>query len=86
MQQVSAFALPAGSADIAVVATLPEGAYTAIVTDKNGATGVGLVEIYDLEPGNGKLPSLSTRAWVGTGADVLEELAPMHPLPRSTHQ
>jgi len=71
MQQVGAFALSAGGADIAVVATLPEGAYTAIVTDKNGATGVGLVEIYDLEPGNGKLPSLSTRAWVGTGADVL---------------
>jgi len=71
MQQVGAFALPAGGADIAVVATLPEGAYTAIVTDQNGATGVGLVEIYDLEPGNGKLTSLSTRAWVGTGADVL---------------
>ena len=71
MQQANAFALPAGSTDVALVATLPEGAYTAIVTDKNGATGVGLVEIYDLEPGNGKLPSLSTRAWVGTGADVL---------------
>jgi hypothetical protein len=32
---------------------------------------VGLVEIYDLEPGNGKVSSLSARAWVGTGADVL---------------
>jgi hypothetical protein len=32
---------------------------------------VALVEIYDLEPGNGKLGSLSARAWVGTGADVL---------------
>jgi len=31
-------------------ATLTPGSYTAIVRGANGATGIGLVEIYDLSP------------------------------------
>jgi hypothetical protein len=30
----------------AIFATLPNGNYTAVVSGKNGATGVGLVEVY----------------------------------------
>ncbi len=45
---VGAFALPAASADCALVATLPPGTYTAQVTGVNGTTGVALVEIYEI--------------------------------------
>ncbi len=48
--QVGAFALPSGSADCAMVVDLPPGAYTAQVSGVDGATGVGLVEIYEINP------------------------------------
>jgi L-ascorbate metabolism protein UlaG (beta-lactamase superfamily) len=43
-----AFALPAGSADSALLATLEPGAYTAQVTGAAGAAGEVLVEVYQL--------------------------------------
>ena len=46
--QVGAFSLPAGSADCAMVATLPSGSYTAQITGANSTTGVALVEIYEV--------------------------------------
>lgn len=46
--KVGAFALADGSADSAIVATLPPGAYTAQVAGANASTGVALVEIYEL--------------------------------------
>ncbi|HVF70884.1 MAG TPA: DUF4394 domain-containing protein [Chthoniobacterales bacterium] len=39
---------PSNDLEAAVTGTVPPGLYTAIVSDKNGATGVGLVEIYKL--------------------------------------
>ena len=45
---VGAFALNPGSADAAVVATLPPGSYTAKVSGANRGTGVALVEVYEL--------------------------------------
>ena len=48
MNQVSAFPLPAASADSAVLVTLPAGAYTVQVSGVNGATGNALVEIYEV--------------------------------------
>jgi hypothetical protein len=45
---VGAFALAPGSKDAVLVATLPPGAYTAQVSGANAATGVALVEIYEL--------------------------------------
>jgi kumamolisin len=47
-QKVGGFALTNGSNDSAIVATLQPGAYTAQVAGANGATGVALVEIYEL--------------------------------------
>jgi outer membrane protein assembly factor BamB len=41
-----AFALPAGSADAAMVATLPAGSYTLQLSGVSGSTGIGLVEVY----------------------------------------
>jgi sugar lactone lactonase YvrE len=46
--QVNAFALPASSADAAILVTLPPGAYTAELTGLNGSSGVALVEIYEV--------------------------------------
>jgi len=39
---------PPNDLDSAILVTLPTGNYTAIVTGKNGGTGVGLVEVYRL--------------------------------------
>ena len=46
-RQVGAFALPSGSADAALLVTLPPGAYTALVADKGGRSGLALVEVYE---------------------------------------
>ena len=40
---------PSDQNEAAIVATLPAGNYTAIVQGNNGATGVGLVEVYNLQ-------------------------------------
>jgi hypothetical protein len=39
---------PGNDIESAISETLAPGAYTAIVTDKNGLTGVALVEVYRL--------------------------------------
>jgi hypothetical protein len=56
-----------------LVATLKPGAsYTAILAGKNGGTGVGLVEVYDTNPGAGsQLANISTRGFVQTGNNVM---------------
>ena len=46
MTAVGAFALPNGSKDAVIVATLPAGAYTAVVSGVGNATGTALVELY----------------------------------------
>jgi hypothetical protein len=43
--QATGFA-PPNDLESAIFATLPNGNYTAVVSGKNGATGVGLVEVY----------------------------------------
>lgn len=66
-----AFALPAGGADCAILATLLPGAYTAPVTSVDGGAGVALVEAYAVERGSAaRLRNLSARALVGSGAAV----------------
>lgn len=70
-----AFTLPNGSLDSALVATLVPGAYTATVSGVGGASGVGLVELYDvIQPSafsDDKLTNVSTRGRVGSGSEVL---------------
>ena len=46
---VGAFPLTEGSRDSAMLVTLPAGVYTALVTGKNDAEGVALLEIYAVE-------------------------------------
>jgi hypothetical protein len=63
---------PTHDQESAILATLAPGAYTGIVKGRNNTSGVGLIEIYDLDQGGAsKLANLSTRAFVGTGSDVV---------------
>lgn len=63
---------PDSTAEPAIIATLPPGAYTAIVKDEGSATGVGTVEAYDLESGSdSSLVNVSTRGLVRTGDNVM---------------
>ena len=45
---VGAFPLPEISADAPLVITLKPGAYTAVVSSPNGASGTALVEVYEI--------------------------------------
>jgi hypothetical protein len=63
---------PTDARESVVLATLQPGAYTAIMRGNNGSTGVGLVEVYDLDPTtNSEVANVSTRAFVETGSDVM---------------
>jgi hypothetical protein len=63
---------PSDPAEAALRTTLEPGAYTAVVTGKDSAQGIGLVEVYDLSPAsNSKLANISTRGLVGTESDQL---------------
>lgn len=48
MTAAGAFALPAGSADSALVITVPPGSYTAITSGVNSTSGIALAEVYEL--------------------------------------
>jgi hypothetical protein len=63
---------PANDLESAILVALNPGAYTAILAGKNGGTGVGLVEVYDLAQGaNSKLANISTRGFVDIGDNVM---------------
>jgi hypothetical protein len=63
---------PLNDLESEICTTLDPGAYTAIVRGNNNSSGVGLVEVYDVAPAAAsKLGNISTRAFVGTGSDVM---------------
>jgi photosystem II stability/assembly factor-like uncharacterized protein len=63
---------PTNNFESAIVATLTPGAYTAIVRGNGDSSGVGLIEIYDLNPaGSSKLANISTRAFVSTDDNIV---------------
>ena len=65
---------PTNDLESAIDATLPPGNYTAIVKGNPGTppAGIALVEVYDLDTAAAsKLGNLSTRAFVGTGNNVV---------------
>jgi len=63
---------PPDSHEPAILATLQPGSFTAVLRGKNGASGVGLVEINDRGTGAAsKLSNVSTRGFVGTGDNVM---------------
>ncbi|MDB6147240.1 MAG: repeat protein, partial [Spartobacteria bacterium] len=63
---------PTNDYDSAIVRSLAPGAYTAVLAGKGATTGVGLVEVYDLDLGaDSRLANIATRGRVGDGDDVL---------------
>ena len=62
---------PADPKEAAILMTLDPGAYTAIVTGKNAGTGVGIVEVYDIDHPEIPLVNISTRGQVQTGNNVM---------------
>jgi hypothetical protein len=63
---------PGFEIESAIVATLAPGAYTALMGGRNGSTGMGLVEVYDLDPaGDAWLANISTRGLVRPGDGVV---------------
>ena len=74
-----AFSLEVGSADAAILTTLPPGLYTAVVSGREGAEGNALVEVYDLgglPKGGLALSNISTRARGGRGSRTKEGARP----------
>jgi len=68
--QASGFA-PPHPLESAIHMTLQPGAYTAILSGTAGTTGVGLVEVYELDNPVVPLINISTRGKVLTGFDVM---------------
>jgi phospholipase/lecithinase/hemolysin len=63
---------PKNDRESAIIASLPPGNYTVTLAGKDGGTGNGLVEVYDLASGsNSTLGNVSTRGFVGTGDNVM---------------
>lgn len=63
---------PGNELESAIVATLAPGNYTAVLSGTNGGVGTGILEIYDLDfAADSKLGNISTRAFVGTGDDIV---------------
>lgn len=64
---------PANDLESAILITLPEGTYTAIIRGVTAnTTGIGLVDLYEVAPLTpGEIGNLSVRANVGTGNNIL---------------
>ena len=63
---------PSDDRESAFLITLAPGNYTAIEKGKNNTTGIGLIEVYDLDPaGPAQLANISTRGFVETGDNVM---------------
>jgi hypothetical protein len=63
---------PTDDREAIILATLPPGAYTASLTGKDQATGIGLVEVYDSGLStDSALANISTRGFVQTGDNVM---------------
>ena len=64
--------MPTDDHESAILELLDPGAYTAVLRGKNGTTGIGLVEAYDLDqPSDSELANLSTRGFVDSDDDVM---------------
>jgi hypothetical protein len=63
---------PTNNLESAIIRTLDPGNYTAVLSDKNNAPGIGVVQVYDLDTAaDAKLANISTRAFIASGDNVL---------------
>lgn len=72
-KKVGAFDFDTDSRDSAIQVTLDPGVYTAIMSGVSSGQGIGLIEVYAVDPksNSGRLVNISTRAKVASGDDVL---------------
>lgn len=72
-QQISNSGLaPGNDLESALWGTINPGAYTVILSGKDRGTGIGSVEVYDLdEPADSRLANISTRGYAETGDNVM---------------
>jgi Putative Ig domain len=63
---------PPDDREPAILLTLQPGSYTAIESGKNGTTGIGLIEVYDVDVlSTSQLSNISTRGLVQAGNNVM---------------
>lgn len=63
---------PTDDLESAIVRTLTPGPYTAILRGVNNSTGIGVVEVYDLDQAaDSEMANISTRGFVDTGDNVM---------------
>jgi hypothetical protein len=62
---------PGHPAESAILVSLPPGGYTAIVSGAGGTTGVGLMEVFEVDNIITPLVNIATRGRVQTGDDVM---------------
>lgn len=63
---------PTNNFESALWGVINPGAYTVVVRGKNDGTGIGLVEVYDLDPSvDSELANISTRGRAETGDNVM---------------
>ena len=63
---------PTADAEAAILMNLEPGAYTALLYDQSANTGIGLIEVYDLDSGAvSSLANISTRGLVEGGDNVM---------------
>lgn len=63
---------PTNDAESAIIANLSPASYTAILNGKEGSSGIGLVEMYDLDAdSDSSVANISTRGFVQTRDDVM---------------
>ena len=62
---------PADPLEAAILTTLNPGAYTAIVTGAGSGTGVGIIEVFEVDRPESPLANLSSRGQVRTVDDVM---------------
>jgi hypothetical protein len=62
---------PTDDHESAILRTLVPGVYTGVLAGKNNATGIALIEIYDLDANKSILANISSRGLVDTGDNVM---------------
>lgn len=63
--------VPRDTRESVISATLPPGAYTAVLQSADADSGVALLELYDLDSSNSRLANISSRGSVAGGDDVM---------------
>ncbi|HSH37696.1 MAG TPA: Ig-like domain repeat protein, partial [Chthoniobacterales bacterium] len=63
---------PSHDGESAIVYTLDPGSYTAVMSGKDGATGIGVIEVYDLDQSaDSTLANIASRGFVEAGENVM---------------